>query len=659
MNTASSPNLAARPGFRFFLGTLAILALVLAVYLPILPGMFILDDQHLLEGGNPLFTGEFKPLTIWFQTDFTLSTLVFWLQSLAWGLHPGPYHAVNMVLHAASALLLWRVLARLKIPGAWLAGAIFAIHPVCVNSVGRIAELKNTLSLPFFLLSIWLYLRYETHSLKNTPVSDRRRAAWYGLALISFVLALLSKTSTVMLPWVLLACAAWQRGRVSRFDFLHTSPFIFLAATFGLMSIWFQKNIAMAMAGQTLQPITFWEHLAIGGRVFWFYLEKAFVPLNLNVVYPHWDMDATAFVTYLPALLFCAVMAVFWRFRHSWGEPLLLGLGVFAMLLFPVLGFFDSQFLTAWQVSDHLQYLPLIAPVTLAAAGLSVLFRAKVFQCVASALVLTLAVLCFQRAQVFASPDALFHDTLAKNPAAWKAHNDLGVVFAARANYVKAAHHFVASLRHNPHNREAHTNLGHTLALQGKFDEAEAHFQTALDLSPFDAETHKSFANALSQQGRLTEALHHLQMAARLKPEVRTYLDLAAMLSQTGDTKQAVEQYRHALVMNPDCVEALNNLAWLLATTGDEKLRNSAEAVLHAERASHLPAPKELCILGTLAAAYAEAGRFPEAITTAATAVESEIVAGQDNFANINRQLLRLYRSGKAWHEVKRQYDAG
>ncbi len=632
---------------RAALGAVIILALVLFAYSPLLPGMFILDDQHLLTDGNSLVTGEFNPSNIWFQTDFTLSTFVFWLQTHAWGLTPGPYHAVNMLLHATSALLLWRLLARLKIPGAWLAAAIFALHPVCVNSVGRIAELKNTLSLPFFLASILFYLHYESLS-DLRPV---RRALWNAFSLVAFVLALLSKTSTVMLPAVLLACAVWQRGRPSRSDFVHTGPFLFLAAAFGLMSIWFQKHIAMALAGQSLEPISFWEHLTVAGRVFWFYLAKALAPLNLNVVYPRWHMDPGAFLTYLPIFLFAMALAVCWRFRRSWGRPVLLGLGIFAITLFPVLGFFDSQFLTAWQVSDHLQYLPLIAPVALAAGVLATWFSPKAFRYVASALLLTLTVLCYQRAQVFASPETLFRDTIAKNPDAWKAQNDLGVIFAARTNYVQAVHHFASSLQSNPNNHEAHSNLGRTLALQGKFQEAEPHFKAALQLAPMDSETHKIFAAALDQQGRLPEALHHLQMASRLKPDLRTHLDLAAMLSQTGDPSQAVTQYRQALLLNADCVEALNNLAWLLATTGDEKLRNGAEAVRHAERASHLPAPKDLCVMGTLAAAYAEAGRFPEAIVTAETAVEQEVTTGQHDFADINRQLLRFYRVGKPWHE--------
>ena len=138
---------------RLAVGAFFIFALVLVIYLPLLPGSFVMDDQRLIREANPLVTGELTPRSVWFQTDFPLTLCTWWGERLMWGDNPAGYHAVNIALQAISAVLLWRVLARLKMPGAWLAAAIFAVHPVCVGSVARIAELKNTLSLPFFLLS--------------------------------------------------------------------------------------------------------------------------------------------------------------------------------------------------------------------------------------------------------------------------------------------------------------------------------------------------------------------------------------------------------------------------------------------------------------------------------------------------------------------------
>jgi len=200
---------------RFCLGALLLLALLFGLYQPVLRGQFVWDDRRLVEKDNPLVTGELKPHTIWFQTDFPLTTLAFWAQCNLWGDRPAGYHAVNLGLHAISAALAWCVLRRLRIPGAGLAAVAFAVHPVCVASVARIAELKNTLSLPFFLLSLWSYLRFE----EKTQSSDEpsRAGLWYGLSLVTFLLALLSKTSTVLLPLVLLAApcgagGAWPGG---------------------------------------------------------------------------------------------------------------------------------------------------------------------------------------------------------------------------------------------------------------------------------------------------------------------------------------------------------------------------------------------------------------------------------------------------------------
>jgi tetratricopeptide (TPR) repeat protein len=674
-------------------GALLIFALVLAAYHPILPGSFLMDDRRLIEGENPMVTGELGPASVWFQTDFALSTFAFWAQWLAWGARPGWYHAVNMGLHALSAVLLWRLLARLKIPGAWLAGAIFAVHPVAVASVARIAELKNTLSLPFFLLGALFYVRYEDASLPRkersfdgsrscSPNGENLRhtdsagetpaeatgtvalpqkppgieaeqpgglaAVWYGLALGAFVLALLSKTSTVMLPLLLLGGAAFRRGRITGRDLICTGPFFGLALAFGLMSVWFQKHVALA--GQTLAPESFGERLALAGRAFWFYLGKALLPVRLNLVYPRWKADASSVVSFLPVLLIGAAFLLGWRFRHSWGRTALLGLGVFAVTLFPVLGFFDSQFLVRWQVSDHLQYLPLIAPVAVAAAALAAALPARVFRGAAAVLILVLTVLAYQRAEAFATPERLYQDTLAKNPDAWAARNDLGVILAARTNYPGAIEEFRAALQSNPDYADAHANLGQVLALQGKFAPAEVEFQAALRLNPRDAQTHRNFAAVLSQEKKQREAVRQWQAALSLKPDQATRLELAGLFCREGELVEAAAQYRRALGLEPDCAEALNNLALILATAPDDKLRDGAEAVRLAERALRLPPVKGMCVAGTLAAAYAEAGRFPEAMAAAEKAVREETAAGETGFADLNRRLLTLYRAGKPWH---------
>jgi len=761
---------------------------VFTVYWPALAGQFLWDDM-LVVHRNPLVTGEMSPRAIWFHMDFPLTYVAFWLEWLAWGNHPAGYHIVNVLLHAASALLLWRVLARLRIPAPWLAAMLFAVHPLCVGSVAWISELKNTLSLPFFLLSLLLYLQSDSNlrtsdfGFRNSlRISDFgfRISTSYCLSLLAFVLALLSKTSTVMLPMVLMACVWWQRGRITWRDGLRTSPYFAIALAFGLMTIWFQAH--GAISGATVQTENFWGRLAGAGMALWFYLGKALLPLHLSMIYPRWKIEAASGWSYLPLLLWCAVLAVCLGFsrvsstgarakepqrrdergeesagegdqtnhlsgtesqatetslalrpsrlcgliRHSstpmlrlivnLGRHLLFGLGCFTVTLFPVLGFFDMYFLMLSRVSDHFVYLPLTALAALAAAGLAwglnrffpieettkytkytkdqshglcspvpdrfsidahnqklgikapppPSFRVfRVFRgltellgpsggvlgaAVGGGLVVGLAVLSMLRAQVFVNEEALWRDTLTRNPNAWLAHANLGWILAKEQNYDEARAHLLASLELNPTNAQAHSNLGRLLSLQGKPAEAEAQFQAALKIKPKDAEIRRSYAAALAEQGRQEDAVTQFREALRLRPDTETRLQLATLFVQSGKPREAVAEYCEVLVSRPDLPEALNNVAWLLATCADATVRNGAEAVRLAERAYRLSGNAQPRELGTLAAAYAEAGRFPEAVAAAQKAVDAARAGGNDQLAAMSEQLLNLILAGKPYH---------
>lgn len=642
------------------IGILAIVLLTFLVYRPILPGSFLMDDERLVGSDNPLVNGTFTLRTLWFQTDFTLATFGWWLEHLAFGKNPAGYHVLNIALHAISALLLWRLLARLKIPGAWLAGALFAVHPVCVNSVARIAELKNTLSMPFCLLSFIGYLRYESAALYPVePVSggpqrsSNKATVWYILSLIAFVLALLAKTTIVMLPVVLLLCAVWQRGRIAWKDILHTLPFFVLSLGFGLMSVWFQRNQAIPTAELPLPPASFPERLAGAGYDFWFYLGKALLPFDLSIQYPRWQIDPGTARAYLPGLLVCAIFILCLQFRRSWGRHVLFGLGSFIVMLFPALGFFDAQFLTMWQVSDHLQYTALAAIMALVASVLAVLPNKMMFNCVAAALLLSSSILSYRRAEIFATQESLMRATVAQNPAAWDARNDLGVWFAEKKDYSTAMREFALSLAYAPDNIQARMNLAYALVLQGKFAEAEAQYLTVLKTDPHEPLANKMYARLLELQGKNAEALYHLRMAALFKPDVNTYMDLASLEYRMGDPQQAVARLRRALTLKagPDRPNILNNLAWILATSPDASVRSGADAVRYAEEACRLTDFEQAAMVGTLAAAYAEVGRFPEAISTAEKAIQLATEAGNTQFAAANQQLLLRYRAGKAYHE--------
>ena len=639
------------------LGALAIIALAFAVYSPILPGSFLMDDARLTGVSNPLVNGQLTPWSLWFQTDFTLATFGWWLEHLAFGPNPAGYHVVNIVLHAISALLLWVLLARLRIPGAWLAAALFTVHPVCVNSVARIAELKNTLSLPFFIFSFIAYLRYESVALY--PADNRERSGkatlWYVVSLLAFVLALLAKTTAVMLPVVLLFGAFWQRSRIGLKDIIHTVPFFVLSLAFGVMSMWFQKNQALPSTELPLTPMSFPERLFAAGYDFWFYLGKALLPINLSIQYTRWTIDAHSVIGYLPDIIACAVFIVCWWFRRGWGRHALFGLGSFAVILFPALGFFDAQFLTMWQVSDHLQYMALPAVVALAASAFAALLPKAIFRYAAVALLLAGSALCFHRAQAFRTQQNLMEATIRENPQLSNAHNDLGIVFAKERDYSKALGEFDVAVKCDSGNADARVNLGHALTMEGKFADAESQYLAALKIRPLAPQTHKMYANLLKLQGLNAKALYHFRMAVIFEPDAETYMDLASLEYATGDPRQAVKHFRQALACGPNPNDAmiLNNLAWILATSPNDSVRNGTDAVHFAERACQMTGFKKSGMVGTLAAAYAEAGRFPDAIATAESAIRLATDEGNTQFAAVNQQMLLLYRAGKPHHEKR------
>jgi len=628
------------------LGAALVFVLAFAAYWPVLRGGFIWDD-FLLVQQNPLVTGKLGLGTIWFRTDFPLSNILFWGEWRHWGDHPAGYHLVNVLLHAANGVLLWRVLERLKIPAGWLAAALFVVHPVCVASAAWVSEQKNTLSLCFYLLSLLAYLSHET---ARGQGRTGQGAGWYVLSLGAFVLALFSKTTTVMLPVVLLACAWGQRGRLKLGDVLRTTPFFALALGFGLMSVWFQ--VSGAMAGATVQTESWWGRLAGAGMALWFYLGKALLPSNLCMIYPRWQIAAAAPVSYLPLPLWCALLGWSWWYRRGWGRHALFALGCFTFTLFPVLGFFDFFYLALSRVSDHLAYLPLTALLPLLAAGLWRGLSGKALWYVGGVLVAGLCVLSAQRAAVFATEEVLWTDTLARNPNAWCAHANLGWMLAAQQKYDEARGHLEASLALKPDNAQAHSNLGRVLSLQGKAEEAEAHFQAALRIKPNDADIRKTYASALAEQGKRAEAANQLREALRLRPETEARVELATLLHQGGRLGEAAAEYRQVLAVKPDQPEALNNLAWLLATGSDATMRDGAEAVKLAERVCRLSGYKDAQALGTLAAAYAEAGRFSEAVSAAQQAIELAKAGGDSRLAAVSRQLLVRFAAGKAYHEA-------
>ena len=494
--------------FREWLLVAGLLAVTLVAYGPALRGEFLWDDDaHVTRPELRSWQGLGR---IWFELDATqqyypLLHTVFWVQWHLWGDSTLGYHVVNVVLHVAAAVLGALVLRRLEVPGAYLAAAIFALHPVHVESVAWLSELKNTLSAVFYLSAALLYLRFD----------ESRHNRWYGAAFALFLLGLLSKTVTATLPAALLVIFWWQRGRLSwRRDGLPLVPWFVVGALAGVFTAAVERKLIGA-EGESFD-LTAIERCLIAGRAMWFYLGKLVWPADLMFMYPRWNIDATAWWQYLFPAAALALFGGLWWLRRRTRSPLA-GMLFFVGTLFPALGFLNVYPFRYSFVADHFQYLASWGVISLAAAGLALwLGRRHQWQhpvgyAVCFVLLTALAGLTRQQSRMYAGFETLFRTTIARNPTCWMAYNNLGIALAERGQVDEASEHFRRSLEIKPDYAEAHNNLSVALQQQGKLDDAIAHAQTALRFNPNYAECHFHLGNTLSQKGQVDEAIGHFR----------------------------------------------------------------------------------------------------------------------------------------------------
>ena len=419
---------------------LALVLMACGVYLPALRGGYVVDDDIYVTQNRTLRSAD-GLRRIWCEIGaepdyYALVYSTFWLEYHLWGLAPLGYHAVNVALHALSALLLWRLLARLRVPGAWLAAAIFAVHPVCVESIAWITERKNTLSLLLALASMLCYLRFEPAEIDSvTTESGRRRWKFYAAALLLFALALLSKTAVVALPAVLLVVYWWQRGTINWRTAAPLAPLFLLAGGLGALTIWVETCLNGTQgADWSFSPL---ERVLIAGRTLWFYAGKLIWPHPLAFFYPRWTIDAHQWRQYLYPAAALATLGALWVARNKIGRGPLAAALIFAGVLLPVLGFVNTCYMRCYFVADHLQYQAAAAVIAFITATIcTVVNRYRqsslpTIAVIAAALVLgTFAELSWRQCLLYADPITLNEDTLAKNPDSWIAHNNLGVCAA-------------------------------------------------------------------------------------------------------------------------------------------------------------------------------------------------------------------------------------
>jgi len=606
------------------------------IYSPAYHGDWLWDDDQLLTANPTVQSRSLQGLAkLWFDPDgadyFPLSYTALWAQWPLFGQRPTGYHVTSILLHTLASLLVWRLFARMRIPGAWLGGMLFAIHPLCVESVAWVSETKNTLSLPLFLLSCIFWVE-----------QDEERAGWrrtwcYWLSIAFFLLAMFAKTSMVALPVVLLLHAWWKRGVITQRDVMRTAPFFLVSLALGLITIKYQHGRAIGsekiLVDSLFSVNGFLQRTAVAGMAILFYLWKMIAPINLLPIYPRWEVpQAWQFLAW-PVIGGAA--AWIWQHRGTaerpgWGRHVAFGLGFFLLMVAPVLGFVTISYMRITWVADHFVYLPMIGVIALLAAAAARWYESAaaqvrpLFLAGAYTILAVLALSAFVYAGAWSSEDALWTHTLAINEKAWQAHNRLGAKKFARNDVEAAHHHFTRSTALRPDLGETHNNLGTTLSRKGRLDEAIKEFTEARRLTPHVLQMNINLFNALMAAGRkdeaeatLAESLAYFTEEAK-KPESRGdpagHMKRATLLASVNRHAEAAAEFAQAARLQPGAVDPLLQLAGAQQSAGqfDASIATLQDVLQRFGRV--LPLLKRLFVEQKIADAQVGAGRFADAV---------------------------------------------
>jgi tetratricopeptide (TPR) repeat protein len=632
--------------FRTALAAGLLLAMTVVAYLPALDAGFIWDDDLYVTANTTLRNVD-GLRRIWLQEPGTvpqyypLTYTTFWAEYQLWGLRPFGYHAVNVVLHALNAILLWRVLRRLCVPAAWAAAAVFALHPMNVESVAWITERKNVLSGLCYLSALLMYLRMLPGA------QATRRFPWraYAALCILFATALLSKSVTCTLPAVLLLLTWWRQGAIDRRTVSILAPLLLAGLGFALATIWMERTHVGAQGEEWAFSVV--ERLLIAGRAFWFYPRTLLWPYPLAFIYPRWSIDRHVWWQYgFPAAALAAVAALYVLRRRIGNGPLVAAL-CYGGTLLPALGFFNVYPMRYSFVADHFAYLaiiPLIALVTAAANALVTRATANrmIGEAMTGSLLLVLGLLTARQCGIYRDLRTLWTDTVAKNPDSWLAHNNLGIVLADEGDLDAAAAHYTRALQLRPAYPETYINLGNVMQARGHFDAAMANYRAALRLRPDYPEASNDLGAALAASGQLDDAIAQYTRALELKPDYpEAHYNLGNALRTRGRTAEAVAHYTEALRWRPAYPEAHHGLGLALAAQG----QTAEAAVQYGEAVRLRPAFAEARNnLGILLAAQ---GKTDDAVAQYVQALQTkpDYAEGHYNLATV---LLAAHRIEEA-----------
>jgi len=654
-------------------GLFALLMLVAAVvfYSPALHGGFLWDDDTYISANWTL--QSLKGLSaIWFIPAATcqyypLTFTAFWTGYHLWGYDTLGYHLLNVAMHCAAAILLWQIMARLRLRSALLAGAIFALHPVNVMSVAWMTELKNTFSGTLALGAAWAYIRFVGLGVYGNGSAKGGRWRFFVLSLVLFQFAMFAKTAVSFLPLTLLMILWWQKKQMGARDALSLLPMFAIAIGMGAFTIYIERHAGGAKGADF--NLSFVERVLVSGRSFWFYLGKLFLPVKLSFIYDRWKIDAGDWRQYLYPLVMVAFLAGLWLARRRIGKGIFVTMMHFyvstSMLVLVVVLFMMRYTF----VSDHWQYFGSMTVVALMGEGIANgLDRAGMWGKpsglrLMSGFLLVLGVLTFRQCGMYASNEILWRTTIEKSPESPMAHENLGNALAQAGKPAEAIPEHYRALELRPDSAEIYSDLGNALMQNGQTAEAIENYKKSLEINPLNQVTQYNLGNLLLHQTEQPdEAIVHLEKTVELEKamgiwpgNVYAYYDLGIGYGKKGRFKEAIVNYRKTLEIMPQLAPAQSNLAWLLATSPVAALRNGAEALALAQQATQSSDGGDPNLLRILAAAYAENGRFKEAAETAQRALGIAIMRSDAALAESLQAQIALYQAGSPFREEVQQ----
>ena len=575
-----------------FLKVVSVLGAGIFVYSPALFGHWIWDDTAEILDNEEIKGPLSSIFSIWFHPSssdyFPFKATVQWFEWHSWGPNPLGYHLVSVALHVLSAVLLWRCLTKLGCTFAWWGGLLFAVHPLAVESVAWISELKNTLSLPLLLFA-WNTILDENLESGNNSWSSPSKLKALGW----FSLAMLSKSSVVMFPVTYLLYIWWKTNRITWNDIKSSSPFFSVSAVLGAVTIWFQQN--RVIVGSDLVNADAFTRIIASSLSILFYLKKALLPINLIPVYLRWSIIPVSLEMILIWFLIIGSILFLYLKRNTYGRNILFGLGFFGINLVPVLGVVPMYFMRFSWVSDHFTYISLIGIIALFVAGLG-----KLSDIYTSSSTVKLAITCglfmlagvlsymsYDQAGLYSGGEAFWGRVCKNDPNSWAAHYNLAAALqfepGKQGDAIKqyqlalnltpdAGQGKPGSAWHANLYARVHTNLGGLLVHYPEYkDQALVHYQKAVQLDPLSSETHFNLG-VVYQDDPLhkLDAITEYQETIRIEPKwVEAYYNLGNLLVElNGHESEAIDAYRKAIALRPNYVEAHYNLGSLLARTG-------------------------------------------------------------------------------------------